>query len=94
MNTHHSPVACPKCGHQFSQPEPKSELDADKPLHVLHCINCLQPITGAPLSFCGGFACEACVIAYYQQYGSEVMEQELRERRICAARILRPSRKL
>ena len=92
--TNHSQVTCPKCGHQFSQPQPKSEFNVDKPLHALRCINCIQPITGAPLSFCGGFACEACVTAYYQQHGPDVVEQELRERGFCAARLLRPRTKL
>ena len=92
--TNHSQVVCPKCGHQFSQPQPKSELNEGKPLHALRCISCIQPITSAPLSFCGGFACEACVIAYYQQQGPDVVKQELRERRFRADRSLRPRTKL
>jgi primosomal protein N' len=92
--TNHSHVICPKCGHRFSQPQPKSELNVDKRLHALRCISCNQPITSAPLSFCGGFACEACVVAYYQQYGPDVVKQELRERTFSAARLLRPRRKL
>jgi hypothetical protein len=93
-STNHSHVVCPKCGHQFSQPKPKREPDVDKPLHALRCINCSQPITSAPLSFCGGFACEPCVIAYYQQHSPDVVKRELRERRFCAARLLRPRREL
>jgi hypothetical protein len=93
-STNHSHVVCPKCGHQFSQPKPKKEPDVDKPLHALRCVNCNQPITSAPLSFCGGFACERCVVAYYQRQGPEVVKQELRERRFCADRLLRPRTKL
>jgi hypothetical protein len=95
MNSRNNPqVVCPKCGYQFSRPQVNSELNAGKPLHALRCINCIQPITGAPLSFCGGFACEACVTAYYQEHDPEVVEQELQERRFCAERLLRPRRKL
>jgi hypothetical protein len=75
----------PKCGHQFAQPQ----LKLAKQLNGMHCIECGQPITGALLSFGGYFACEPCVIAYYQQQGHEVMKQELRERRVGAARLLR-----
>ena len=92
-STNHSQVVCPKCGHQFLQPQPR-ELNVEKPLHALCCINCNEPITGAPLSFCGGFACEPCVVAYYKQQGADVVKQELRERRFCADRFLRPRTKL
>jgi len=95
MNSkNHPPIVCPECGHQFSQPKAKSELSEDKPLHALRCINCNQPITSAPLSFCGGFACEPCVVAYYQQQGPDVVKQELQERRFRADRLLRPRTKL
>ena len=87
-------IVCPDCGHEFSQPKLNSELNGNRPLHALDCINCNQPITGTPLSFCGGFACEACVVAYYQRQGPEVVNQELRERAFCAARLLRPRGKL
>ena len=90
----HSQGFCPKCGHKFSKPQAKYELNVDKPLHTLRCIRCSQPITGAPLSFCGGFACEPCVIAYYQQYDPNAVTKALQERRICAARLLRPNSKL
>jgi hypothetical protein len=92
--TNHSQVVCPKCGHQFSEPQPKRQVDVEKPLHALRCNNCNQPITSAPLSFCGGFACEACVTAYYRQEGPSVVNQELRERKFCADRLLRPRTKL
>jgi hypothetical protein len=84
-----SQVVCPKCGHLFSQPKLKSEISVDKPSHCLRCIECSQPITGAPLSFGGVFACESCVTAYYQQQGPEVVKLELRERTFTAARLLR-----
>jgi len=94
MNSkNHSQIICPECGHQIFAAKAKRELAEDKPLHALRCINCNQPITSAPLSFCGGFACEPCVIAYYQQQGLDVMKQELRERRFCADRLLRPRTK-
>jgi hypothetical protein len=89
-----SHVVCPKCGHQFSQSKSASEQNVDKPLHALRCISCNQLITSAPLSFCGGFACEPCVVHYYQQQGPEVVKQEIRERRFCADRLLRPRTKL
>jgi hypothetical protein len=89
-----SRVVCPNCGHEFAQPKPESEINVDKPLHALRCINCNQPITSAPLSFCGGFACEPCVVAYYRRQGPDVVSQELRERRFCADRLLRPRTKL
>ena len=54
----------------------------------MRCIECNQPITDAPLFFGGYFACEPCVIAYYQQQGPQLVKQELRERRVRAARLL------
>lgn len=86
-STNHLQIVCPKCGHQFSQPQLK-------PLHALRCINCNQPIISVPLSLGGGIACEPCVTARYQQQGSEVVKQELRERTFRAARLLLRRRKL
>lgn len=83
-STKHSHVICPKCGHQFSQPQ----QNVDKTSHGMRCIECDEPIIGAPLSFGGYFACEPCVIAYYHQDGPKIVKQELRERRVVAARIL------
>lgn len=59
----------------------------------MRCIECNQAISDAPLSFGGHFACEPCVIAYYQQQGPEVVKQELRERRAMAARLLRQAKR-
>jgi len=90
-STNHLPVLCPKCGHQFSPPQRNSHI---KSLQPLRCIVCKRPITGAPLSFGGCFACESCVIAYYQEQGPGVVEQELRVGKFRAARLLRQRAKL
>jgi len=66
----------------------RSQLKVGKPSHGMRCIECGRPITDAPLSFAGCFACESCVVAYYQKDGPEVVEQELRERKFRAARLL------
>jgi hypothetical protein len=88
-STNHLQVGRPKRRDQFSQPQLNREPNVDEPLNSLRCIECKQPITSAPLSFGGAFACESCVIGYYQQHGPEVVKQELRERRVCAACLLR-----
>jgi hypothetical protein len=81
-------VACPKCSHRFPLPEAKINPFSEESSEELRCIKCMQPIEGEPLSFGGGFACEPCVIAYYQPHGPEIAAREIRERRICAKHML------
>ena len=81
--------ACPTCGHRFSLPEVKLDPLIGGPPRGLCWMECKQPIAGEPLSFGGGFACEPCVIANYQSHGAGIVVQEVWERRIDAARLLK-----
>jgi hypothetical protein len=81
------------CGHRFPVSEGQLDPLIGKPPRGLRCIECKQLIAGEPLSFGGGFACEPCVIAYYQMHDAEVVVREVWERRIDAARLLKQRQK-
>jgi hypothetical protein len=87
------PIVCPMCGHRLPVPEDQLDPLIGKLPCGLRCIECKQLIAGKPLSFGGGFACEPCVIAYYQTHDAEVLAREVWERRIDAARLLKQRQK-
>jgi hypothetical protein len=78
-------IVCPKCGHCFPLPEVARPV-IKRPSCEPRCIECKQPIAGEQLSFGGGFACEPCVVAYYQPQGLDIVAEEVRNRRLQAAR--------
>ncbi len=45
-----------------------------------YCIECQKSCSGTPYSFGGGFACEACVRAYYRNLPPVDIAEELRFR--------------
>lgn len=58
-----------------------------------YCIECRQPTSGIPYSFGGGFACEACVRAYYRNRSPAEIAEELRCRGCQALRLIRKHQK-
>ena len=54
-----------------------------------YCIECHSLRSGTPYSFAGGFACETCVCAYYQNLSPPEIAEELRFRERSALRAMR-----